>query len=49
MDIALSMDSASRFAAYVEGVASVIGHADRVGPRAGFIGAPVGTIAVLYI
>ena len=27
-------NSKSRFAAYVEGLVSVIGHADRAGPRA---------------
>ena len=32
MEIALSTDSESRFVGYVEGLASVIGHADRVGP-----------------
>src|SRR3954469_18970458 len=32
MDLASMGDSESRFSAYVEGVASVIGHADRAGP-----------------
>jgi len=32
MGLALMGDSGSRFTAYVEGVSSVIGHADRVGP-----------------
>jgi SRSO17 transposase len=32
MDLRRNSDSGSRFAAYVEGLASVIGHADRCGP-----------------
>ena len=32
MDLATAMDTESRFAAYVEGLVSVIGHADRAGP-----------------
>src|SRR5437762_295425 len=32
MDLASMGDSESRFSAYVEGLASVIGHADRAGP-----------------
>src|SRR5438105_14144932 len=32
MDLGRAKDSEARFASYVEGLASVIGHADRVGP-----------------
>jgi SRSO17 transposase len=32
MGLAISDDSETRFAAYVEGLTSVIGHADRAGP-----------------
>ena len=32
MDLGTAADSESRFAAYVEGLVSVIGHADRAGP-----------------
>ena len=32
MDRQISDDSESRFAAFVEGIVSVIGHADRAGP-----------------
>ena len=32
MDLRAADDSASRFSAYVEGLVSVIGHADRAGP-----------------
>lgn len=32
MDLGRAGDSESRFAAYVEGLVSVIGHADRAGP-----------------
>ena len=32
MDLASTLDCQARFSAYVEGVASVIGHADREGP-----------------
>ncbi len=32
MGVRVAQDSGSRFSAYVEGLASVIGHADRVGP-----------------
>ena len=32
MDLPIAADSESRFAAYVEGLVSVIGHADRAGP-----------------
>ena len=32
MDLRAADDSESRFAGYVEGLVSVIGHADRAGP-----------------
>ena len=32
MDLRTANDSKSRFAGYVEGLVSVIGHADRAGP-----------------
>jgi SRSO17 transposase len=32
MDLRIADDSESRFAAYVDGLVSVIGHADRAGP-----------------
>ena len=40
MDLRAVGDSESRFSAYVEGLVSVIGHADRAGPLARLLHRP---------